>query len=168
GADTQTRALADRFQQLTGVPAIVENRPGADLIIGTSSALNSRPDGHTVLLITPSAVVFNPLFIKDLAYKPEQIRPVMHLSSNVGVLVTAANSKFNTLNDVLEASRKSPGSVSMGLYGNSYRVGAQTLAKAAGVEFNDIPYKGFSTTITDVIGGTTQTAFVDLGGALPL
>jgi len=168
GADTNTRALADRFQKLAGVPAIVENRPGADLIVGSASALNSPADGHTVLLVTPSTVVLNPLFIDNLSYKPEDIRPILHLTNNVGVLVTGPDSKFNSLNDVLEASRKDPGSVSMGLYGNTYRLGAQALAKQAGVEFNDIPYKGFSATITDVVGGTTQVALVDLGGALPL
>ncbi len=168
GADSHTRALADRFQKVAGVPAIVENKPGADLILGTMSALNAPADGNTVLLITPSAVVVNPLFIKDLAYKPEQIRPILHLTNNVGVLVTAAGSKFNTLKDVLDEARKEPGTVSLGLYGNTYRLGAQVLSQAAGVQFNDIPYKGFSATITDVIGGTTQTALVDLGGALPL
>lgn len=168
GADTNTRALADRFQKATGVPALVENRPGADLIIGTSSALNAPADGYTVFMITPSAVVINPLFIKDLPYDPAQIRPILHLTNNVGVLVTAANSRFNSLQDMLDEARKNPKSISMGLYGNTYRLGAQVLSKAAGVEFNDIPYKGFGQTINDVIGGMTETALVDLGGALPL
>nr|MBF0684400.1 tripartite tricarboxylate transporter substrate binding protein [Pseudomonas sp.] len=168
GADTNTRALADRIQKAAGVPAIVENRPGADLIIGTSSALNAPPDGHTVFMITPSAVVINPLFIKDLPYDPKKIRPILHLTNNVGVLVTAADSRFNTLQDVLDEARKQPKSVSIGLYGNTYRLGAQALSRAAGVEFNDIPYKGFGQTINDVIGGMTETALVDLGGALPL
>lgn len=168
GADTNTRALADRLQKATGVPALVENKPGADLIIGTSSALNAPPDGYTVFMITPSAVVINPLFIKDLPYDPAKIRPILHLTNNVGVLVTAAGSRFNSLQDVLDEARKKPKGVSIGLYGNTYRLGAQALSRAAGVEFNDIPYKGFGQTINDVIGGMTETALVDLGGALPL
>lgn len=168
GADSNTRALADRFQKLTGTPAIVENRPGADLIVGTTSVLNAPADGYSVLLITPSTSVINPIFVKDLNYDPKDIRPILHLTNNVGVLVTAPESRFNSLKDVVDAAGKSPDAVSMGLYGNTYRLGARVLAKMAGVQFNDIPYKGFSPTITDVIGGTVDVALVDLGGALPL
>ncbi len=168
GADTNTRAVADAFQKLTGVPAIVENRAGGDTILGTMAVLNAPADGYSVLLITPSAMVINPLLVPDLSYKVEQIRPVLHLTNNVGVLVTAGDSKFNSLKDMLDEARKAPGTVSLGVYGNTYRLGGQVLAKAAGVQFNDIPYKGFGPTINDVIGGTTQTALVDLGGAFPL
>src|SRR5690606_25585797 len=51
GADTNTRVLADGFQKLTGQPVVVENRPGADLILGTTTALNAPADGYTVVLI---------------------------------------------------------------------------------------------------------------------
>ncbi|NYT63563.1 tripartite tricarboxylate transporter substrate binding protein [Alcaligenaceae bacterium] len=168
GADAHTRALADGFQRLTGQPAVVENRPGADLILGTTTALNAPADGYTLMLITPSAPVINPLVLKKLPYKPEDIRPVLHLSNNVGTLVTAGDSRFNSLQDVLDEARKAPGTISIGLYGNTYRLGARTLAKAAGIQFNDIPYKGFGPTVTDVIGSTVDVALVDLGGALPL
>lgn len=168
GADTNTRALADGFQRLAGQAAVVENRPGADLILGTSTALNAPADGHTLLLITPSAVIINPLLQDSLPYDPADVRPILHLTNNVGVLVTAIDSPFNSLQDVLDEARKGPDTVSMGLYGNTYRLGAQVLQKEAGVQFNDIPYKGFGPTVTDVIGRTVDVALVDLGGALSL
>ncbi len=167
-ADTNTRGLADRFQKLTGQPAFVENKPGADLILGTTSALNAPADGHSILLITPGIMLINPLLMKDLPYKPEQIKPVLHLSSSAAVLVVGPGSKFNTLAEILESARKAPGAVSMGQYGSSHRLGLQVLGQAAGVQFIDIPYKGFSATVNDVIGGTVDAALVDLGGALPL
>lgn len=168
GADTITRALADGFQRLTGQATVVDNRPGADLILGTTTALNAAADGHTLLLITPSAMIINPLFQDTLPYRPADIRPILHLTNNVGVLVTAVDSPFNSLQEVLDEAGKNPEFVSMGLYGNTYRLGAQVLQKKAGVQFNDIPYKGFGPTVTDVIGGTVDVALVDLGGALPL
>ncbi|NYT24395.1 tripartite tricarboxylate transporter substrate binding protein [Alcaligenaceae bacterium] len=168
GADTNTRALADGFQKVAGQPVVVENRPGADLILGTTTALNAPADGYTMVLITPSAPIINPLFQKELPYKPEDIRPILHLTNNVGVLVTAVDSRFNSLKDVLDEAGKAPETVSMGLYGNTYRLGARVLAKQAGVQFNDIPYKGFGPTINDVVGRTVDVALVDLGGALPL
>jgi tripartite-type tricarboxylate transporter receptor subunit TctC len=167
-ADTNTRLLADAFSKLSGTTAIVENRPGADLSVGTAVAMSEPPDGHTILLISPSTMVLNPLLMKDLPYKTDDIRPVLNLMNVVGILVTSVDSPFDSLQDVLDEARKAPHSVSVGVYGNSYRLGTNVLAKAAGVQFNDIPYKGFGPTITDVIGGTTQTAMVDLGGALPL
>ncbi len=168
GADTNTRALADRVQKLTGTATVVENHPGADLVLGTRLALAAPPDGHTVLLLTPSAMVLNPLVMKDLPYRPQDVRPVLHLTNNVAVMVTAAGSRFDTLDAVLRAARTQPESVSMGLYGNSYRFGAMALAQEARVRFNDIPYQGFGPTVNDVIGGSVDVALVDLGGALPL
>jgi len=168
GGDINTRVLADAFSKVSGGTAIVENRPGASMALGTAVALNSPADGYTIVVMSPSAPVLNPLVMKDLPYDPALLKPVLHLTNNVGVLVTAPNSPFNSLKDVLDAARKKPQSISIGVYGNTYRLGKEVLAKAAGVEFNDIPYKGFGPTVTDVIGGTTDVALVDLGGAVPL
>lgn len=166
--DTLTRTFAERFRTVSGQSTFVENRPGADLVIGTQNLLSSPADGYSVVLISNSAMVINPLVIKDLPYKAEELLPMLHLVSIPAVLVTSPDSRFKTLNDLLAAARKEPGSVSIGVYGNSYRLGALDLARRAGVKFNAIPYKGASQAITDVIGGTADAALLDVGGAAPL
>lgn len=166
--DVLTRALAERFRPLSGQPAIVENRPGGDLVIATQNVLSSPPDGHSVLMVTTSVMILNPMYIKNLSYKAQDLRPVMQLTRHMATLVTSADSRYKTLADVLAAAREKPGTIGVATYGNYYRLGAMTLARRAGVTFNHVPYKGASQVLPDVVNGTVETALVDPGAATSL
>lgn len=166
--DVITRAFADRFRALTGQPTIVENRPGGALVVATQNLLNSPADGHSVLMLTSSIMILNPMYIQELPYKATDIRPVLHLTRHMAALVTSVESKFKTLSDVLNAARDKPASITIGTYGNYYRLGAVTLARRGGVEFNHVPYKGAAQVMSDVINGAVDTALVDPGGASSL
>jgi tripartite-type tricarboxylate transporter receptor subunit TctC len=167
-ADTMTRAFAEQFSKVAGVPTFVENKPGADLIIGTQALLNSPPDGYSLVLISPTPMILNPLFVKDLPYSPSDLMPILNFSRHVTAVVTGPDSRFKTLQELIEAARKEPGSVSVGVYGSSYRLGAADLAKRAGVRFNVVPYKGASQAMTDAAGGSVDAVLVDVAGAAPL
>jgi len=166
--DVLTRALAERFRTLTGQPAIVENRPGGGLVVGTQNVLASPADGHSVLMLTTSVMILNPMYIKDLSYKAKDIRPVMQLTRHMAALVTSAESKHKTLADVIAAAREKPGTVGVATYGNYYRLGAMTLAGRAGATFNYVPYKGATQVLPDVVNGVVDTALVDPGAATSL
>lgn len=166
--DTLTRLFAERFRAVTGTPTFVENRPGADLVLGTQNLLASPADGQSVLLVSNSTLLINPLFLKDLPYRSDELLPLAGLSRNPAVLVTAPNGRFKSLPELLEAARKEPGSVSIGVYGNTYRLGLLDLTRRAGVRVNPIPYKGATQAVTDVIGGSVDAALLDIGGATPL
>ena len=166
--DVITRALADRFRALTGQPAIVENRAGGDLVIATQHMLNSPADGYTVLMVTSSIMILNPMYIKGLPYKVEDVRPVAQLTRHMAVLVTSTASKFNTLSELIAAAGSKPGAVGIGTYGNYYRLGAITLARRAGVEFGLVPYKGAAQVVADVVNGSVDVALVDPAAATAL
>jgi tripartite-type tricarboxylate transporter receptor subunit TctC len=166
--DALTRALAERFRVLSGQPAIVENRPGGDLVVATQNVLASPADGHSVLMVTTSVMILNPMYIKDLSYKARDLRPVMQLTRHMAALVTSADSRYKTLADVVAAAREKPGAVGVATYGNYYRLGAMTLAGRAGATFNYVPYKGASQVLPDVVNGVVDTALVDPGAATSL
>jgi tripartite-type tricarboxylate transporter receptor subunit TctC len=166
--DTLTRALAERFRALTGPPAIVENRPGGDLVVATQNVLGSPADGHSVLMVTTSVMILNPMYLKDLPYKAQDLRPVMQLTRHMAALVTASDSRFRTLGDLLAAARDKPGSLGVATYGNYYRLGAMTLAGRTGTRFNHVPYKGASQVLPDVVSGVVDTGLVDPGAATSL
>ena len=166
--DALTRALAERFRALSGQPAIVENRPGGDLVVATQNVLASPADGHSVLMVTTSVMILNPMYLKDLSYKARDLRPVMQLTRHMAALVTSADSRYKTLADVVAAAREKPGSVGVATYGNYYRLGAMTLAGRAGATFNYVPYKGASQVLPDVVNGVVDTALVDPGAATSL
>ena len=88
GSDNVTRFFAPRLSALLGQTVVVENRPGADMLLAVQALLSAPPDGNTILLISPSAVVINPVVMKDLPYDSQRdIRPVIsRLSPRVSAI----------------------------------------------------------------------------------
>ena len=72
-ADSTARFVAERLASELKQAVVVDNKPGGDMIIGVQSVLSSPADGYTLLLITPSNVVINPLINKELPYKPDLV-----------------------------------------------------------------------------------------------
>ena len=109
GADTGTRFVAERFSKITGQPAVVENRTGADQVIAVQNLLQAPPDGHTLLYISPSPMVLTPLLNPATPYEPlRDMRPLVYMGRGQAVIVTGANSRFKTLQDVLTEAGPNP------------------------------------------------------------
>lgn len=168
GSDTVTRLAAKLAGPELGQPTYVENKPGADTVIAVQSVLNAAPDGHDVLMLSPSSVVINPVINPQLTYDPLAVRPVAGMLRSASLLVTGADSRFKTFADVGTAARAKPDTVSIANYGHHYRFGGLAMQKALGVAFNHITYKSAAQVQTDLIGGSIDLALVDIGGALPL
>jgi tripartite-type tricarboxylate transporter receptor subunit TctC len=168
GADTGTRVVAERLGKISGQPAVVENRTGADQIIAVQTLLAAPPDGHTIMYISPSPVVLTPL-LREVPYDPQRdIRPVVFISRGYAVIVTGPNSRFRTFQDLVTEARAKPGMLKMSNYGHHYRIGGLSLQRATGTEFIHVPYKGAAQANNDVIAGDIDVAITDIGGAVPL
>lgn len=169
GTDSTTRFIADRLGSVLGQPVIVENRPGADMLIGMQTLLNAPADGYAMVVTTPTSMVINPLFNKSLPYDPQRdIRPLTTATRGAGVLVTGPGTTFRSLADAVAASRQAPGTVSMGYYGLYYRLGGLSLEQMAGVRFNNIPYKAAGPIFNDLMNGSVDMALMEVGSSLPL
>lgn len=169
GADSSTRFIAERMGKLLGQPAIVENKPGGDYVIGVQALLNAPPDGHTLMLISQTSMVVNAIINKGFAYEPlRDIRPLVASVGGAPVLVTSASSRFHSLADVVAAARKEPRSVNMGYYGHFYRVCGLMMEEIGKLHFSHIPYKGASQALSDLVGGAVDLGFVDVGAAMPM
>lgn len=170
GSDTITRLVARLVTpELGGQSSFIENKPGGDTVLAVQSLLASPADGYSVLMLSPSSMVINPLINDSLPYDPQKdLRPLVTMMRSAAVLVTGATSPYKTYAEAMAAVRKSPRSVSMASYSNHYRIGALMLQHGAGVEFNHIPYKSPGQVQTDLMGGQVDLALLDIGGALPL
>lgn len=169
GADTGTRFLAERLGKVSGQPAVVENRTGGDGVVAVQALLAAPADGHTIMYITPSPMVLTPMLQPSVPYDPlRDIRPVAFLSRSYSVIVTGANSRFKTLNDVIAEAKAKPDTVKMSNYGHHYRIGGLSLQKATGADFIHVAYKGAGQANNDVIAGDIDVAITDHGGAMPL
>ncbi|MDM0021161.1 Bug family tripartite tricarboxylate transporter substrate binding protein [Variovorax saccharolyticus] len=169
GSDTITRLVAKLAAPELGQPTFVDNKPGGDTILAVQGVMAAPADGYSVLMLSPSSMVINPLVNDNLPYEPQRdLRPLATALRSAAVLVTAGNSPYKSFADVMAAARKSPKTVSMASYSHHYRIGSLMLQQAAGVEFNYIPYKSPAQVQTDLMGGSVDLALLDIGGAVPL
>lgn len=168
GADTSTRFIAERLKVLSGQPTVTENRTGGDQVPAVMEVLRQPPDGRTIMYITPTPALINPMINRELPYRQSDLRPVAMSSRGYAVMVTGPESKFRTLADALGAARAKPGEVSLANYGHHYRLGGITLEKLSGAKFNHVAYKGAAQANADVISGVIDVHITDIGGAMPL
>jgi len=168
-ADALTRLAAKLAAPELGRTTFIDNKPGADTVIAVQDLLNAPADGNTVMMLSPTSLITNPLIADNLPYDAQRdLRPLAGMIRMTAVLVTASGSRFNSLPEVLAAAAKAPKSVSMANYSQHYRLGGLMLQQMAKVEFNHVPYKTSAPVMNDLIGGSVDIALMDVGAVLPL
>ena len=155
GNDVYFRLLAEKVRQMEGWDKtfVVEYMEGASGDVGWTAIANAEPDGYTIGFC-PTAMLIAGVAM-DRPYGTEGIDYVSTMMKDPGVIGVAANSKYNTLEELIEAAKVAPGSISVGVTSVTTSEGLtlKQLQKAAGCEFNIIPFDGESAVLTAVSGG---------------
>lgn len=164
--DIVSRLLADRLTPRLGKPVIIDNRPGANAIVGAEVVAKAAPDGYTVLMAGSSTHTVNPNLFKSLPY--DSLKDFTEAVNFGGVryyLTVSARSPIKTLPELLANAKANPGKLNYGA-GNSTALLATELFKlVTNTDFAQINYKSNLNAATDLIGGTIQIAFLDVGVA---
>jgi tripartite-type tricarboxylate transporter receptor subunit TctC len=155
--DVSVRKIAQLVSQDLGQPFIVENRPGANGLIGTAQALRAPADGYTMIAVTTSVVLISPLLSKASFDPLNDLSYVLNYAGPSHALIVKADSPYKTLDDLLADAKARPGELSFGTVGTSDAAyfGAIALSRAKGVRFNHIPYQGANQSLMAVISGQT-------------
>lgn len=165
--DFLTRVLMTHVAAFTSQNYVIENKAGANSIIGTQEVVRAAPDGSTLLCAALSALAVNVALVKNLPYDPlKDLTPIGGVSLTNHVLMVKASSPINTLADFIAHAKRNPAKVSIGQSTTTVQVQIATLEKLAGIQLLPIPYKGTPATITDVIGGVLDATLLDHGNAL--
>jgi tripartite-type tricarboxylate transporter receptor subunit TctC len=152
-----SRLVGQRLTESWGQQVIIDNRPGANTMIGTQMAVKSRPDGYTLLYIG-SALAGN----QTLAQAPydaiKDIAPIATVASFECLLVVTPSLPVTTLKELIALAKARPGQIN---YASSSSGGVTHLApelfnSVAGIKTQHIPYKGGGPAITDLVGGQVQ------------
>lgn len=162
--DVLARLLAERVSKATGQPVIVENRPGAGAVIGTTQVSRARPDGYT-LLITAGNIVSAPALGMPVQYDwRTSFAPITLLARIAQTVAVPADLPVNTLQEFVSLAKKQPGSLALGSLGpgSGGQINGKLLQQAAGISLVDVPFKGMSETMTALAGGHIQVAFGNL------
>ena len=158
--DLLARLMADYLGKTHGLSMVVENRAGAAEVIGTEAVARAAPDGNTILFGS-SQVVINPQ-VRKVNYHPlESFEPVCLLAVAPLVISVQSSSPYRTLNDLLDAARAKPGSVTMGSLGpgTPFDIGLALLKNAAKVDITFVPFNGNGPSINALLGGHVTSTF---------
>ncbi|MDQ8728213.1 tripartite tricarboxylate transporter substrate-binding protein [Bradyrhizobium sp. LHD-71] len=159
-ADIIVRLLADKIKKQSGATVVVENKPGGNAIIGASEAARARPDGYTLLMAGTTAMSAAASMNANLPYDPvKSFTPVTGVALNSYVLVVKPDYPANSVQDIVELARKSPGKLSFGSGNQSSRMAAELFKTMTGVELLHIPYQGTEQAMSDLVNGQITMMF---------
>jgi tripartite-type tricarboxylate transporter receptor subunit TctC len=166
GVDLQARVLAQKMGELWGHPGVVENRPGANAIIGMETVAKAKPDGYTLVYAPVSSLTTNAFIYKKLPYDTlRDFAPITQTTANpLGAVVNPA-SGLKSIKDIVDRAKANPGSFGIG---NMTHLMGVLLSIAADIKMTHVPYRGQTPAITDVLGGQIPLAFTTTAGVTDL
>ena len=168
--DLVSRWLAEKLQPALGQPVVVENKAGAQGIVGIEAAKNSPADGYTFVYANVSNISINPHVYEKLPYDGlRDLAPVTQLGLTVLAMVVPSTLNVKSLKEFIDYSKVNRGKVSFASFGagSTSHIYGEMLKGAAGIEMTHVPYKGAGPAVQDTMAGHTQMAIQDLGSVGP-
>jgi len=163
-ADFTARLIGPQITRQLGQNVIVDNRTGANGIIGVENVAKSPPDGYSMLLATSSAVVINMVAYSKLPFDTlRDLQAVTPLWTAANLLVVHASLPARSVKELVALAKRRPGEVVMGSggAGGILHLALEMLKTRAGVDMVHVPYKGGAPAVVDLVGGQTNGMFVD-------
>jgi tripartite-type tricarboxylate transporter receptor subunit TctC len=170
GFDVFFRAVGQAMSPGLGQQVQIDNRAGANGIIGAEYVVKSAPDGYTVLATSDSAVINSVLYSKLPYDLLKDLTAVTTLGMNPGhVLLAHPSVPVNNIGELIALAKAKPGQLTYASFGvgSSYHLAMELFQSLAGIKLNHIPYKGTAPAIADVAAGHVQFMFSSINSALP-
>jgi len=171
GTDTIARLIADALSKAMKQPFIIDNRPGANGILGTDLVARGAPDGYRLLFTYAAAMVVNPSLYKKLPYDPvKDFAPVAQIGRGGNLLLVRQNLPVKTLKEFIAYAKARPDKLSYCSWGNGSggHLAMESLKKQAGLVMTHVPYKGSGPCVQDLMGGQVDAAFADMSSTVEL
>lgn len=167
-SDFAGRLIAPRLSEALGQNVVVDNRQSVNGILATELAAKSPPDGNTLVIGNIGTMVMNVGLYKKLPYDPlRDFAPVCQLVSAGTALI--ANPKFTpkTFKEFVALAKKDPGKINIAVAGANGQVATEVLKFAAGINLNNVPYKGSSPSEVAVMSGEVEVALLSIPVVTP-
>lgn len=166
--DVLGRIYAQQIGQLLGTTVVVDNRPGADGVIGVQAVKSAPADGYTYLCSSISTQVVNPHLFKQPSYDARKdFIPVAGTMKNPFVMITGPAFPFKSVKEFFAAAKSEPGKFSFASVSSATRLAGEMFAKAAGIKLLNVPYKNQSDFISDTLANRVNFFFADPGNLIP-
>jgi len=160
--DIVARLMGQWLSERFGQQFVIENRPGASTNIATEAVVNAPPDGHTLLMVSPSNAVNATLYDKLNFVFLRDIAPVAGITRVANVMVVNLSVPARTVPEFIAYAKANPDRINMasGGTGSSNHISGELFKMMAGVRMVHVPYRGGSPALADLIGGQVQVLFI--------
>ena len=168
GPDIMARVIGQKLTESWGQQVIVDNRPGANGIIGMEAAARSKPDGYNLLLAVPSALTMNPYVYKKLPYDTfRDFLPITQTATNTFGLVVNPALPARSVRELVALGKARPGQLDYGSFGvgNQTHLAGELFSAETRIKMGHIPYKGQTPAVTELLSGQVALMFTPMLGA---
>jgi tripartite-type tricarboxylate transporter receptor subunit TctC len=164
--DSLARVIGQGLTQSWGQPVIVENRPGADEMIGVLAAAKATADGYTLLVTSNAAITAAPHLHSRMSYNPQKdLTPILMLGQVTPVMNVPASLPVKSVQEFIALARDKPGALNYGSFGNGTyaHVAMEDFKLRTGTQMVHIPYRGASPAITALLRGDIALLITNMG-----
>ena len=168
-ADFLGRLIGQKMGEDLGQQLVIDNRPGANTIIGAQAVAKAAPDGYTLLMAIDGTLVMNPFLYSKLAYDPfKDFVPVSLVALVPSAVVGNVNIPVRSIKDLVEQEKAKPGTFQIGISTPTSQVNVGLLNMMAGTNFTMVPYRGGTTQVTGILAGDIPLGMESINVSLPL
>jgi tripartite-type tricarboxylate transporter receptor subunit TctC len=169
-ADVMPRVFSEGLAKKWGQPVVIENRTGAAGNIGAEAVAKAEPDGYTLLAAPPPPLVINQNLYPKLGFDPADFVPIVIMGRVPNALVINPKLPFNSVAELIAYAKANPGKLTSATQGNgtTSHLTSEMFQLMAGVKFQHVPYRGSAPALTDLVAGSVDLMFDNLGVSLAL
>ena len=167
--DISARIVGQKLGEMWGQTVVIENRGGAGGNLGAAEAAKAAPDGYTLFFPSGSVMTANEHIYANMNVRPERdFVPITNAVRGAQVVVVPANSPYKTLKELIAAAKANPGKLNYGHagIGSQTHLAAENLLLAAGIDVQNVPYKGEGPAVADLVAGQTTMATPNVAAAI--
>ena len=168
--DIIARLICARLAPLLGQSMVIENRIGANGVVGEDYLSRQKPDGYTIMFV-PSGHAINNSVYKNISYDPEKdFTPIILINTVPMAVVVRPGLKVDSMAELIQLAREKPGSVTFGSggIGSSNQLATELFATELGLKLTHVPFNGDAPTINALLGEQIDFAFINVPAVLPL
>jgi tripartite-type tricarboxylate transporter receptor subunit TctC len=163
--DVIARVVGQKLTERLGQPVVIENRAGANTILGTEFVAKATPDGYTILCAAAASIVTNPAIYAKLRYSPSDFAPLSNVASYPFILTVAKDVPAKNLRELVDYIKKNPDKANAGGSTAGHQLMTALFREKTGAPVQYIPYKGMNEVTAALAGGQLMMSFLTASNA---